>query len=310
MDLINLEPENWNENINDVSCAKEFAKANNNEGEVYYFQNYNSKAIIIIKKKYLKVFSRAQVFTESTNTEFLKKIINQLKSMKVPFARIGNTMFGLSKSINNFENSKVIKRHTFILDLKKSLEDIWTNFDKKLRNVIRKSEKEGVIVSEISNEEELKEYYELSKHTEKEIQENKGKKTFSIQTYDFFKEIFKNKIGKYMIAKLNGKIIAGALFLVWKNKALYYQSGMDRSYHDKQAPSLIQWEAIKKFKELEIKEYDLGGVTLGLDKKDSRYFVYEFKRKFNGELKEFYNIEVELSKIKKLQDFVIKTIYK
>jgi lipid II:glycine glycyltransferase (peptidoglycan interpeptide bridge formation enzyme) len=219
-------------------------------------------------------------------------------------------MFGLSKSINNFENSKVIKRHTFILDLKKSLEDIWTNFDKKLRNVIRKSEKEGVIVSEISNEEELKEYYELSKHTEKEIQENKGKKTFSIQTYDFFKEIFKNKIGKYMIAKLNGKIIAGALFLVWKNKALYYQSGMDRSYHDKQAPSLIQWEAIKKFKELEIKEYDLGGVTLGLDKKDSRYFVYEFKRKFNGELKEFYNIEVELSKIKKLQDFVIKTIYK
>ena len=104
------------------------------------------------------------------------------------------------------------------------------------------------------------------------------------------------------ISMLDNKIIAGALFLSNKYKAIYFQSFSSREHTEKQAPSLIQWIAIQKFKRMGVEEYDFGGVTLGLDDNDSRFFVYEFKRKFNGELKKFYNIEIEINKWKKIQD--------
>jgi len=301
-------PENWNNNIKDFCCTKEFAEANMYSGEVYFACNNENKALVVIKKKYIKVLARAQIFTDSLNKEFLIAILVKLKDMKIPYARIGNTMFGVDRKIN-LNNSKIINRHTFILDLNKTEEEIWKNFNKKLRNVIRKSEKESVKIFELKDEDELKEYYNLSLKTEKNIQKNKGRKTFSIQSYDFFKELFNNKLGRFLIAKYNNKIIAGALFLIWNNKSVYFQSCSDREYSIKQAPSLIQWESIKRFKQEGVKEYDLGGVTINLDKNDSRFFVYEFKRKFNGELKEFYNIEIELNKFKKVQDALIKIVY-
>ncbi len=300
--------ENWNMGMEDVGCTEEFAKANQKENETYYVKEGENKAIVLIKKRFIRILSRAQVFTNSTNREFLEKIIDKLKKMNIPYARIGNTMFGISKEII-LKNSKSIERHTFIINLENKKEEIWNNFNKKLRNAIRKAEKEGVIINEIKNEDELKKYYDLSLQTEKNIQKNKGRKTFNIQKYNFFKELWTNKIGRFLVARYNGEFIAGALFLLWKNKSIYFQSFSSRKETNKQAPSLIQWGAIKRFKEEGIKEYDLGGVTLGLNEKDSRFFIYEFKRKFGGKLRKFYNIEIELNKFKKLQDNLIGIIY-
>jgi lipid II:glycine glycyltransferase (peptidoglycan interpeptide bridge formation enzyme) len=303
-------PENWNVDIEDITQTKEFAEASEGKDKIYFVCSGKNKAIIILKKKVLKIFSRAQIFTNSLDENFLNEIIEELKKRKVPYARIGNTMFGIPQEIN-LKNSKNIERNTFVLDLRTSLEDIWKKFDKKLRNAIRKAEKEKIKVSEIKNEAELEEYYQLSLETEKYIHQEKGRKTFSIPDYKFFKEIWKNKIGRFFVAKMDEKIIAGSLFLVWKRRSVYFQSCFSREYTEKQAPSLIHWEAIKKLKNEWITAYDLGGVTLGLNKEDSRFFIYEFKRKFGGELKKFYNIEIAISPIrKKIQDKAIKLIYK
>ena len=298
----------WNNGIKNASCTKEFGEANKSEGEIYYTSEEKNKALVIIKKKYTKIFSRAQIFTDSLDIKFLEKIIQELIEKRIPFARIGNTIFGIEQEIK-LKNSKLIKRNTFILDLEKTEKEIWSNFNKKLRNAIRKAEKEGVKISEIKNEQEMRNYYSLSLKTQKNIQKNKGRKTFSIQNYNFFKELWENKLGRFFIAKFGEEIIAGALFLVWNNKSIYFHSCSDRGYKNRQAPSLIQWKAIKKFKSDGIKEYDLGGVTIDLDESDSRFFVYEFKRKFNGELKGFYNVEIELNRFKSLQDFLIRRVY-
>ncbi len=313
MDLFKLskiENLDWNKNIDEAMLTLEFARANQKEGEVYITKEGVNKAIITIKKKVSIIFSRAQIYTNSENEKFLSSIIEWLNNMGVPYARIGNNMFGLNNKII-LKNSKIIERHTFILDLTKTEEEIWKNFNKKLRNAIRKAEKEKVEVLEIKNEKDLKKYYKLSLETEKYIKRVKEKKTFSLQSFEFFKELWINGLGKFFIAKYKSEIIAGTLFLVWKNKSIYFHSCLSREYSDKQTPSLIHWEAIKIFKKDGIKNYDFGGVTLGLGKNDSRYFVYEFKRKFNGNLKEFYNIEITLSPVKKkLQDTLIKLIYR
>jgi lipid II:glycine glycyltransferase (peptidoglycan interpeptide bridge formation enzyme) len=302
----NMPPESWNSGVNCISYSDYFGKANKDGKEIYYAYENNERALIIIRKKCINIFARAQIFTNSENKIFLERVLLNLKDRGIPYARIGNTMFGISNPIR-FQNSELIKRHTFILDLEREEKEIWDNFDKKLRNVIRKAEK-YVEIDELKKD-EIEEYYKLSLETERDIKNKKKKKSFSIPSFQFFKSIFESKIGRFFVAKLEGKIIAGALFLLWKNKSIYYQSFLSRENRDKQAPSLIQWEAIKRFKKEGIKEYDLGGVTLNLSRDDSRFFVYEFKKKFNGNLKEFYNIEIELNKMKKLQDFLIKRVY-
>lgn len=215
--------EEWNKNIEDVSQTEEFANSNKTEGRVYFCSYGENKAIIVIKKKFLKIFSRAQIFTNSEDKEFLSDIFKELKKKGVPYARIGNTMFGLENKLN-FPNSNLIERNTFIIDLNKKEENIWENFNKKLRNAIRKAEKENVKIEEIKNEKDLNEYYQLSLKTEKQIRENKGRKSFRIPSYEFFLNIFNERMGRFFVAKDKEKIIAGALFLIWKNKILYFQS--------------------------------------------------------------------------------------
>lgn len=306
--LVDGIPENWNNGIIDPLVSEEFAKANADDGTVYLCEDNSDKALIVIKKKVLKIFSRAQVFTSSTNNNFLEEIIIFLKKIKTPYARIGSTMSGITKTVA-LPSSKTIERATFIIDLTKSEEEIWKGLDKKLRNSIRKAKKEMVKINEIGEEGALEEYYKLSLKTQEEIRGRKGRKGFSIPSFYFFKRVLNNGLGKFITAKFEGKLIAGALFLFNANRTVYFQSFSSRDYTEKQAPSLIQWEAIKTFKKLGVEEYDLGGVTLGLDKNDSRFFVYEFKRKFNGTLREFYNLEIEINKWKKIQDFIIKFIY-
>ncbi|MBI2045161.1 peptidoglycan bridge formation glycyltransferase FemA/FemB family protein [Candidatus Pacearchaeota archaeon] len=302
-------PEYWNNKILEASETAEFANASKYEGEVLFFEDEENTAVVIVKKKFSNVFSRAQIFSNSTNENFLIGIFENLRKKGVAYARVGNTMFGLEKEVK-IDGADLIERHTFTLDLNQNLEDIWAKFDKKLRNSIRKAEKEKVIIQEISDEKEIREYYKIALETEENIKNKKGRKTFSLQRYDFFRELFANKLGRFFIAKSGDKIIAGALFLVLGEKSVYFHSCLSRKHVEKQAPSLIHWEAIKKFKKESIKKYDLGGVTIGLDKNDSRFFVYEFKRKFNGELVKFYNVEIALSKFKKkIQDLAMKIIY-
>lgn len=302
-------PPDWNLRINSPFMSKEYAEASKKDYGVYYCQEGNSQALILIKKKILKVFSRAQILTESEDANFLMNLLKGIKKMGVPYARIGNTMFGL-KNFIDLKDAKRIERNTMVLDLKRDLDSLWKKFDKKLRNSIRKSEKESVRVSELINEEELKEYYDLSLKTERHIKESKGRKAFSIQSYEFYKKIIEDGLGRVFLAKFGDKIIAGSVFLVFGNRTIYFQSGFLREYAIKQAPSLIHWEAIKKLKKEGITEYDLGGLSLGLTKEDSRYFIYEFKKKFNGQLEVFYNLEIPIIKYKKtIQDKFVKIIY-
>jgi len=301
-------PEDWNQGIQNVFCTNEFAEANKKEGEIKYVSLENKKAILLIKKKWIKLFSRAQIFLNEFDKELVLGIFGFLKKRGVPYARVGNTMDGPNIKLKS-QTMKIIPRHTFILDLSQTEEDIWKKFNKKLRNAIRKAKKEEVIIKEVEKEEELKEYYELSLKTQEEIQKNKGRKSFFIQDYYFFEKIFASKLGNFFIAKLYDQIIAGALFLRKGEKSIYFQSFSSKNHTNKQAPSLIQWEVIKNFRKHAIKEFDLGGVTLNLDEKDSRFFIYNFKKKFNAELKEFYNIELSINKFKKLQDALIKLFY-
>jgi lipid II:glycine glycyltransferase (peptidoglycan interpeptide bridge formation enzyme) len=304
-------PENWDNSVLQASETVEFAES------MKTFPNYvclyaldennnGNRAIVILQRFYplLRVVSaRSQVFTSSQDSMFMKHILDYLKRMKVPYVRIGNGMWGLKDSVelSNFR-TRVIERHTFLIDLTRKEDELWKALDKKTRNAIRRAEKENVVVKEIETENELSGYIALSQKTGERIRTVKGVKSFPTLRKRFFSAVYDNMAkkgyAKFVVAKYGDDTIAGGLFFTFNKAMLYYHGCSSHDVSRLQAPSAIQWFMITRMRAQGIETYDLGGTAPGLDERDSRFFVHEFKRKWGGELRKFYNIEVVLSPLR------------
>ena len=171
-------------------------------------------------------------------------------------------------------------RHTVSLDLTLSEDDIWkTQISSKNRNMIRKAEKEGVTIVESDDYETFKRLYDgtmTNLHAEDFY-------FFPQLYYDEFKQTFKDK-SMLCLAMLDGKPIAGSIFMFTDDYAHYHLSGRDREYSRYAANNLILWYAIRKAKERGCKWFHFGGGTTG-DGGDS---LLKFKKEFSKTETEFW----------------------
>lgn len=169
-------------------------------------------------------------------------------------------------------------RHTVALDLTDG--DIWMNqISSKNRNMIRKAEKEGVTIVESDDYETFRRLYNgtmINLHAESFY-------FFPQSYYDEFKQSFKDN-SLLCFAILNGKIIAGSMFMYSDDYAHYHLSARDRDYSRYAANNLILWYGIQKAKERGCKWIHFGGGTTGEDN-DS---LFKFKREFSKSLCEFW----------------------
>lgn len=169
-------------------------------------------------------------------------------------------------------------RYTVALDL--TDDDIWMHqISSKNRNMIRKAEKEGVIIVESDDYETFRRLYDgtmTDLHADSFY-------FFPKSYYDEFKLRFKNN-SMLCFAMLNERVIAGSLFMFSDDYAHYHLSGRDREYSRYAANNLILWYAIQKAKERGCKWFHFGGGTTGNDD-DS---LLKFKKEFSKTLCEFW----------------------
>ncbi len=169
-------------------------------------------------------------------------------------------------------------RHTVALDLND--DDIWMHqISSKNRNMIRKAEKEGVTIVESDDYEIFRKLYNGTMsdlHAEDFY-------FFPPEYYEEYKQTFKNK-SLLCFAMLDGKIIAGSMFMFSDDYAHYHLSARDRVYSRYAANNLILWYGIQKAKERGCKWFHLGGGTTG-DDGDS---LLKFKKEFSKTLCEFW----------------------
>ena len=169
-------------------------------------------------------------------------------------------------------------RHTVALDLKD--DDIWMHqISSKNRNMIRKAEKEGVTIVESDDYETFRQLYDgtmTDLHAEDFY-------FFPKNYYDEYKQTFKGE-SMLCLAKLDGKAIAGSMFMFSEDYAHYHLSARDREYSRYAANNLILWYAIQKAKERGCKCFHFGGGTTGNDD-DS---LLKFKKEFSKTLCEFW----------------------
>jgi len=169
-------------------------------------------------------------------------------------------------------------RHTVALDL--TDDDIWMHqFSSKNRNMIRKAEKEGVTIVESKDYETFRILYDgtmTDLHAESFY-------FFPPKYYEEYKQTFKDK-SLLCFALLDGKVIAGSMFMFSDDYAHYHLSARDREYSRYAANNLILWYGIQKAKERGCKWFHFGGGTTG-EEDDT---LLKFKKEFSKTLCEFW----------------------
>lgn len=180
------------------------------------------------------------------------------------------------REIFRSEGYHPIPFRTLILDLNRPLDDIWRALNKKARWGVRKAERLGVKVMIAETYSEWRKYYDLHVlHSQK--------KHYSTDPFEFFNEMFKlqsQNISRLFIAKYDGQIIAGSLFLIYGENMIFLNNASLDAFLSYNPNNLIQWASIKWAKENGIVLYDLNG--LPWEKTPYLKGIYEYKKRWDG----------------------------
>ncbi len=168
---------------------------------------------------------------------------------------------------------KKIEKYTFLIDLTPSIEQIFANMSQRARNMIRKAEKNNVLVKTIHQptERDLLIFYSMLENT---FAKSRSRPPHRMS---FYRAIFKSNIRYLFLCAQQGREICGfALFLYDRTEAFYIAGTSTIQGNKLAASSLLQWSAIQEFKGYGVKVYDLGGGGIpSIDK---------FKRSFGGQI--------------------------
>ena len=223
---------------------------------------------------FLKEFSNLRKF-ESTFNEFLLSLNNFLDSeFGSSFVRIRSSPFLQDVRPLKWAGYSVTPHYTLCINLQNGLEQIWNGFDKKVRNNIRKTEKEGCKV-------ELGEWGELNALREMLAERfiAQGIKPSENYYKDYLLELFREfhpENMKIFAAKIGDKTVGGFVGLTFKDRFLLW-IGIPRMELKGVYPNdLAIWEGIKWAKEKGYKYFEI--MDAGDDARLSRY-----KSQFNPE---------------------------
>ena len=170
--------------------------------------------------------------------------------------------------------------YTSVINLEKDQDELWRGIQPQTRNKIRKAEKLGVqIVKE--GRSYLPAYYEMVRET----LGSQGLRVLPKMFYERVMDILEPQaMAKLFIATHNGKAIAGAIFLFYKDTAYYWHGASFREYSFACPNVLIQWELIRYSKRIGYRKYDLLSIE-----PERLPGIARFKMNFGGEVKTYYH---------------------
>ena len=167
-------------------------------------------------------------------------------------------------------------RHTLILDLTKSEDELLANMHSKTRYNINLALKKDVEIT-VDNT-KFKEFWELLKKTEQ-------RQNISLQQETYFKELLELPFVNLYLAQKDGQIAAANVIINWNNTATYLFGASDYAYRNIMAPHLLQWQAIKDAKDQNIWSYDFwGAAPQNITGHEEKWFGFtKFKMGFSPE---------------------------
>jgi len=173
---------------------------------------------------------------------------------------------------------------TIAMDLR-SAEVIWTNNHSKNRNMIRKAEKNGVVIKHGKGMDLMDEFIRIYNAT----MENDDAESYYFFKRPFYESIHNDLNDNYEMfwAEYEGKIIAMSIMIYANGRLNYHLSGSDIEYRHLAPNNLLLYKAALWGCEQGMKTFHLGGgVGSGEDS------LYKFKHAFNR----FSNCQFSIAK--------------
>lgn len=209
----------------------------------------------------------------------LKLLAKENKSMFVKVEPLADSIMeilfphGFKISRKNIQPKK-----TVILDLDKSEEELLSDMHHKTRYNIKVAEKHNIILEPISD---FEAFWSLLNKTANRQKFSTHPKKYYKKMLDFF-----NKDGdiktQLFSAMFEGRPIAGALMLTYKDTAHYLHGGSDYDHRQLMAPYAMHWGLIQEMKRQGFRYYDFGG-----SEGDKWPSLTRFKLGFGGQVTEY-----------------------
>lgn len=168
--------------------------------------------------------------------------------------------------------------NNFIIDLKRPVEDVWSDISKSNRKNINNCIKSGVVIEEIDDKKALRPFYSL-------LAQNYQSKGYPLEGLTFFEYVFEilysKGMAKFFVAKYNDEYAAVRAVLIYKGVIYDWHTGSLEKYNSLKTNNLIVWHILKWGAENGYSTFDFGGG--GEPEQLSEGWV-EFKRRFGGAL--------------------------
>jgi peptidoglycan pentaglycine glycine transferase (the first glycine) len=186
-----------------------------------------------------------------------------------------------------FSQDQIQFRNTVLVDLSPSEDEMLARMKQKTRYNVRLAEKKGVTVR-VGTVQDLPLLYRM--YAETSVRDG-----FLIRGEDYYQSVWKTfqtgllqppsptvPFSQPLIAEVEGEAVA-AISLFYFSGHAYYIFGMSRDSHRERMPNyLLQWEAIRRAKQLGCTDYNLWGAPDEFDESDGLWGVFRFKEGLGG----------------------------
>lgn len=275
----------------------------NNIIDYGYFVENNCILPYTIRKR---VFIRFIQFTSpvcgtksiAEEKEFLDNVIEYIKiNINIDFIESTNTSI-----FNSYPDSSMYcKFGSYIVDLEKSEEELFSGLHSKHRNVIRKAQKDGLVV--LHGNEYMLDCYNL-------INETFTRQGILAPTLEYIRRLADlDDNVSFVIIKENDFIQGCAIFLWNKGHSCYYLHGGSIQNSHGGAMNLLHWETMIRMKANGVKNYDFVGGRLNPDEGSRLEGIQRFKSRFGGDFHIGYLWKLTISKYKTSFYFFLLKIF-
>ncbi len=174
---------------------------------------------------------------------------------------------------------------TCLLNLEKTEEQLLLGMNKNHRNLIRRCEKEGVVVKSFTSHEQLRDFHKLHSHTAKKHGFVRFSDEYVEREFSAF-ETERQAVVFYAYLP-DGTLDSGAVVYYYGNTAAYRHGASLGTNHKVPTPYLIQWSAIKEAKKRGLQWYNFWGIAPeGAPTSHPFFGITHFKKGFGGEPKD------------------------
>jgi hypothetical protein len=177
-------------------------------------------------------------------------------------------------------------RFEFELNLDHSEEDLWRGLGDKRRNIIRKAQKMRLSIQDLPGEKGISELHRLQTESAPRILKRGGPDVTTHLRYerDPLRILIESGVGRIVGACIEERVVSANLFTYFNQFVYYTIAAHNQEAFETQAPSLLLWESIKRYKNEGAKKFSLGGCKASaVNESSPEHGIYDFKRKFGAE---------------------------